>query len=95
MSAVERRLHGLDLARYLALAGMVLVNFRLAMAVPAEGQGWLAGFFHLLEGKASATFVTLAGLGLVLATQRLGWMPLPARRPGGARCSCWCWACST
>lgn len=35
MSAVDRRLHGLDLARYLALAGMVLVNFRLAMAVPA------------------------------------------------------------
>ena len=75
MSAVDRRLHGLDLARYLALAGMVLVNFRLAMAVPAEGEGWLAGFFHLLEGKASATFVTLAGLGLVLATQRQQWWP--------------------
>lgn len=75
MSAVDRRLHGLDLARYLALAGMVLVNFRLAMAVPAEGESWLAGFFHLLEGKASATFVTLAGLGLVLATQRQGWWP--------------------
>ncbi|KOQ79013.1 membrane protein [Stenotrophomonas maltophilia] len=72
MSADDRRLHGLDLARYFALAGMVLVNFRLAMAVPAERAGWLAGFFHLLEGKASATFVTLAGLGLVLATQRLG-----------------------
>lgn len=74
MSADDRRLHGLDLARYLALAGMVLVNFRLAMAVPAERTGGLAGFFHLLEGKASATFVTLAGLGLVLATQRSGWM---------------------
>ncbi|MBS9726845.1 heparan-alpha-glucosaminide N-acetyltransferase domain-containing protein, partial [Stutzerimonas stutzeri] len=64
-------MHGLDLARSRALAGMVLVNFRLAMAVPAEGDGWLAGFFHLLEGKASATFVTLAGLGLVLATRSL------------------------
>lgn len=74
MSADDRRLHGLDLARYLALAGMVLVNFRLALAVPAEGTSWLAGVFRLLEGKASATFVTLAGLGLVLATQRSGWM---------------------
>ncbi|MCU1125241.1 DUF1624 domain-containing protein [Stenotrophomonas maltophilia] len=73
MNAADRRLHGLDLARYLALAGMVLVNFRLEMAVPAEGEGWLARFFHLLEGKASATFVTLAGLGLVLATQRQPW----------------------
>jgi len=89
MSAVDRRLHGVDLARYLALAGMVLVNFRLAMAVPAEGAGWLAGVFHFLEGKASATFVTLAGLGLVLGTHRQGW------RPAGAHCSCWCWACST
>lgn len=74
MSTDDRRLHGLDLARYLALAGMVLVNFRLAMAVEADGDGVLAGFFHFLEGKASATFVTLAGLGLVLATQRqTGW----------------------
>lgn len=94
MSAVDRRMHGLDLARYLALAGMVLVNFRLAMAVPAEGDGWLAGFFHLLEGKASATFVTLAGLGLVLATQRQQWGRQRCR-PGGARWPCWCWACST
>ena len=73
MSTDDRRLHGLDLARYLALAGMVLVNFRLAMAVETDGGGWLAGFFHLLEGKASATFVTLAGVGLMLATQRLAW----------------------
>ena len=72
MSAVAPRLPGLDLARYLALAGMVLVNFRLAMAVPAEGGGLLSRWFHLLEGKASATFVTLAGLGLALATQRQG-----------------------
>ena len=72
--AHERRrpaTHGVDLARYLALAGMVLVNFRLAMA-PAEGAGWLAGVFHFLEGKASATFVTLAGLGLVLGAHRQG-----------------------
>lgn len=73
MSSDDRRLHGLDLARYLALAGMVLVNFRLAMAVEADGGGLLAGFFHLLEGKASATFVTLAGVGLMLATQRQAW----------------------
>nr|WP_240332350.1 hypothetical protein [Stenotrophomonas indicatrix] len=51
MSTDDRRLHGLDLARYLALAGMVLVNFRLAMAVEADGGGWLAGCFHLLEGR--------------------------------------------
>ena len=63
-----RRLDGLDLARFLALGGMMLVNFRLAMH-PPKGSPWLEAFFHFFEGKASATFVSLAGLGLVLATR--------------------------
>lgn len=62
------RLEGLDLARFLALGGMMLVNFRLAMQ-PLAGSPWLEAFFRFLEGKASATFVSLAGLGLVLATR--------------------------
>lgn len=69
-AAVPRqRLDGLDLARYLALAGMVLVNFRLAMQPATRGSAWLEGLLGFLEGKASATFVVLAGLGLVLATR--------------------------
>jgi uncharacterized membrane protein YeiB len=63
----NQRLDGLDLARFLALGGMMLVNFRLAMH-PPKGSAWLEAFFHFFEGKASATFVSLAGLGLVLAT---------------------------
>ncbi|CAB5720448.1 Predicted membrane protein [Delftia tsuruhatensis] len=63
------RLAGLDLARYFALAGMVFVNFRQAMHPASEAPGWLLALFHFLEGKASATFVVLAGLGLVLATR--------------------------
>jgi uncharacterized membrane protein YeiB len=62
------RLAGLDLARYLALAGMVFVNFKQAMHPALQEPGWLLAFFHFLEGKASATFVVLAGLGLVLAS---------------------------
>ncbi|MCC7633495.1 DUF418 domain-containing protein [Stenotrophomonas rhizophila] len=65
------RLDGIDVARYLSLAGMVLVNFRLAMEVGTAEGGLLAAFFHFLEGKASATFVMLAGMGLVLGTRRL------------------------
>lgn len=67
--APKQRLHGLDLSRYFALAGMVLVNFRLAMQPATPGNAWLEGLFRFLEGKASATFVVLAGLGLVLATR--------------------------
>ena len=69
MTAAAGRLHGLDLARYLVLSGMVLVNFRLAMGGD-DAEGVVGSLFRLLEGKASATFVTLAGLGLVLASQR-------------------------
>ena len=69
MTAAAGRLQGLDLARYLALVGMVLVNFRLAMGA-RDADGWLGSLLRALEDKASATFVTLAGLGLVLATRR-------------------------
>jgi len=71
------RIAGLDLARYLALAGMVLVNFRLALHPVHPGPAWLEWLFAALEGKASATFVVLAGLGLALATRAQA--PIAAR----------------
>lgn len=60
------RLHGLDLARYFALFGMVAVNFRLALGVE-KGPSLLDQMVELLEGRAAATFVVLAGLGYTLA----------------------------
>lgn len=65
------RLEGLDLARYLALVGMVFVNFRLAMHPATAAPSWLGHAFDFLEGKAAATFVVLAGIGLTLATRGL------------------------
>lgn len=65
------RLAGLDLARYAALVGMVCVNFRLAMHPATASSAWLASAFGFLEGKAAATFVVLAGIGLTLATRHL------------------------
>ena len=62
------RLAGLDLARYLAFVGMVIVNFKVAMGAE-DGTGLLAQLTALLEGKAAATFVVLAGIGLGLAGQ--------------------------
>lgn len=63
---VSNRLEGLDLARYFAFVGMVIVNFKIAMG--AEGG---TGLLHLLtsalEGRAAATFVVLAGIGLGLS----------------------------
>lgn len=66
---VSQRLDGLDLARYLAFVGMVIVNFKIAMGVE-DGSGVLMTISTLLEGRAAATFVVLAGIGLGLAAQR-------------------------
>lgn len=71
------RLGGLDLARFLAFVGMVLVNFKIVMGADDDGSmpGQLVG---ALEGRAAASFVVLAGIGLGLATTRSGaWNTIP------------------
>lgn len=60
------RLIGLDIARFLAFAGMVLVNFRIVAG--GEGASEFADLLPLvLEGRAAALFVVLAGIGISLA----------------------------
>lgn len=63
------RLDGLDLARYFAFVGMVIVNFKVVMGVQ-DGNDLLDLFTGALEGRAAATFVILAGIGLGLAGRR-------------------------
>ena len=58
------RLEGLDLARFVAFAGMVLVNFRIVLV---SGEH-IDPFVSFLEGKAAALFVVLAGVGLGMAS---------------------------
>lgn len=69
--AGKARLDGLDLARFLAFVGMVIVNFQVVMSTETGAPDFLAsplGFFvGALEGRAAATFVVLAGIGLGLA----------------------------
>lgn len=64
--AENNRLEGLDLARYLAFVGMVIVNFKIAMGAE-RSEGFLGVMTSALEGRAAATFVVLAGIGLGLA----------------------------
>ncbi|MGH1376981.1 MAG: DUF418 domain-containing protein [Alphaproteobacteria bacterium] len=65
-STVGNRLDGLDLARYFAFFGMVIVNFKVVMG--AEGSGDLLSLITgSIEGRAAATFVVLAGIGLGLS----------------------------
>ena len=65
------RIVGYDLARALAILGMVLVHFTLVMSFERLGGGdWLSRCVGFLDGRAAATFVVLAGVGLTLRSRR-------------------------
>ncbi|MGE7693811.1 DUF418 domain-containing protein [Lysinibacillus sp. NPDC094177] len=66
----SKRIEGLDFARALAMFGMLLVNFKIIMGAVGNGPEWLIWFTGLFEGRASATFVTLAGIGVALMTRK-------------------------
>lgn len=63
---MKKRIIGIDVARALAVIGMIIVNFKVVLG--ENGEGWLKSFAHLFDGKAAATFVVLAGVGLALMT---------------------------
>ena len=61
------RLSGLDIARFCALLGMVAVNYFWVMKISATATPWVIRF---IEGKAAASFVTIAGLGIALMAKK-------------------------
>ena len=66
---MKQRVTGFDLARALAVFGMVIVNFKIAMNAHT-GNALLMGFSQLFEGRASALFVILAGIGVTFLTNK-------------------------
>jgi uncharacterized protein len=66
-----QRITGYDLARALAILGMFVVHFALVLA-PLEDadKGWGGAILHKLDGRAAATFVILAGIGVTLRSNR-------------------------
>jgi uncharacterized membrane protein YeiB len=68
MTTTERII-GYDLARAFAILGMMLVNYHLAMNAHA-GNELLNDFVHFFYGKAAATFVMLAGIGVYLLSNK-------------------------
>ena len=61
---MKKRIVGIDVARALTFMGMIIVNFRIVFG--ESGSNWLRNISHLFDGKAAATFVVLAGVGLAL-----------------------------
>lgn len=63
---MKKRIIGIDVARALAVVGMIIVNFKVVLG--ENGNGWLKTVVSIFDGKAAATFVVLAGVGLALMT---------------------------
>lgn len=67
---MDNRIIGYDLARALAVSGMVVVNFKIVMGAQKNGPDWLVHLVGLLDGRAAATFVVLAGAGVSLLSRK-------------------------
>jgi uncharacterized protein len=63
---MKKRIIGIDVARALAVIGMIIVNFKVVFG--KNGLNWVKSFASIFDGKAAATFVVLAGVGLALMT---------------------------
>jgi uncharacterized protein len=68
-TSMKQRVTGFDLARALAIFGMVIVNFKVAMNAEI-GNSLLMSFAGIFEGRASALFVILAGIGVTFLTTK-------------------------
>ncbi len=62
-AGVHERIRGVDLARAIAIVGMVMVHVG---PTGSEATGALGGIYGLSHGRASVLFVLLAGLGVSL-----------------------------
>ena len=67
----KQRFIGFDVARALAILGMIIVNYAVSISfkyhTPIAGDNFFAVVVGLLSGRAAATFVILAGVGASLA----------------------------
>jgi uncharacterized protein len=69
-AAGAQRVVGYDVARSLAILGMIVVHFCLVAAKDLERPRWMAVVFEFLDGRAAATFVVLAGVGITMMSRR-------------------------
>ena len=64
---MKKKIIGINIARAFAIVGMIIVNFKIVLG--AQAWPWLQAVADVFSGKASATFVVLAGVGLGLMSK--------------------------
>ena len=68
-SRTARRIVGFDIARALAIFGMITVNYRATFSIVGDSPEWLEMTAGLVNGRAAALFVVLAGIGISLLSR--------------------------
>ncbi len=77
--ALGNRQIGFDVARCIAFFGMVIVNYQILMGSRSgSGPEWLYKIYKACYGRAAATFVILAGVGLTLLYKAKKNPPAPS-----------------
>ncbi len=69
-SPLSRRVPGYDLARALAVLGMVVVNYTSMLEISRFSPAWLEPAVDFIYGRAAVVFVMLAGVSVSLMTLR-------------------------
>lgn len=64
---MKKRITGIDAARAIAVFGMIIVNFKTVFG--SKGSDFLVSTAKIFDGKAAASFVVLAGVGLALMSK--------------------------
>lgn len=73
-SSNSARLAGIDLARGIAIAGMILEHFNQVIGVsPYIGPNWLVWPANHMDGRSAPMFIMLAGIGMSLSG-RSAWL---------------------
>ncbi|MFD2671670.1 DUF418 domain-containing protein [Marinicrinis sediminis] len=89
MGSTSNRIVGFDIARALAIFGMVIVNYKISMGAEGNGAEWLIFLTGLFEGRAAAVFVILAGIGISLSTRKVRQSPIDASQIRSVQISIW------
>lgn len=63
---MKQRIIGINVARALAIIGMIIVNFNVVFS--KNGYSWVKSFASIFDGKSNATLAVLAGFGPALMT---------------------------
>lgn len=76
----NNRIIGFDFARAWAIVGMLLVNYKIVFSGKAVKYPLIEQLISLLEGRAAAVFLVLAGIGIGLMSKRAYQNKLPKQR---------------